>query len=87
MLYMNFMLTFDTHAYIKRLISAGMQEGLAEENVRILSEVFENNVVTKQHFDYKLDYKLKELDRDMTIKMGGMFVLAVTVIATLIKIL
>ena len=61
-------LVFDTHAFVKRLTGAGMPieqpEILAEEQARLVDE----------RLATKIDLEL--LKRDLTIRIGGMVVIA-----------
>ena len=61
-------LIFDTHAFVKRLTGAGMPieqaEVLAEEQARLVDE----------RLATKIDLEL--LKRDLTIRLGGMIVIA-----------
>ena len=54
-------------------------EVLAEEQARLVNE----QLVTKEF----LDARLLEMEQRMTIRLGGMTVVAVGVIATLVKVL
>ena len=58
----------------------------AEAQASALSEVMEVNLkelVTKEH----LDARLLQLEQRMTIKLGSMMVVAIAVVAALIKLL
>jgi hypothetical protein len=57
-------------------------EGLTDA----LSESFEEHVATKQDISH-LESKLESLEQRLTIKMGGMFVLAIGVITGLMKLI
>lgn len=76
-------LVFDTHAFVKRLTAAGMPleqaEVLAEEQARLIDE----RLVTKAY----LDERMKELEYRLTIRLGGMMVAAVSLVAALVKLL
>jgi len=76
-------ITFDTHEYIKRLKSVGFTEEqaevFAEEHLRIIDE----SLVTKEH----LDSRLREMEYRLIIKLGGMMMASVTVVAALVKLL
>ena len=75
--------SFDTHTFVKRLVSAGMPETqaeiLAEEQARVLS----SDLVTKGY----LSKELELLQQRLTIKLGGMLVVAVGAMAALVKLL
>ena len=76
-------ITFDTHEYIKRLKSVGFTEEqaevFAEEHLRIIDE----SLVPKVH----LDSQLREMEYRLIIKLGGMMMASVTVVAALVKLL
>lgn len=76
-------LPFDTHAFIKDLIKAGVPEAQAEAHIQIITKVVKDEMVTKQYFELKI----KELENALTIRMGGMLILGITVVATLVKLL
>lgn len=74
---------FDTHGFVKRLTGAGMPvqqaEILAEEQSRLVNE----QLVTREY----LDHRLLQMEQRLTIRLGGMIVVAIGVIATLVKVL
>ena len=57
----------------------GQAEVLAEEQARLVNE----QLVTKEY----LDGRFLQMEQRMTIRLGGMTVVAVGVIATLVKML
>lgn len=68
-------LPFDTHAFIKDLI-------------------IKDEIVTKQYLDEKLkdldtkfEIRMKELENTLTMRMGAMLIVGITIVATLVKIL
>lgn len=69
---------FDTHAFVKRLVGAGMPEQqaeiLAEEQARLIGE----------HLATKAD--LRELKDQLTIRLGGMVTAAVIIVAALVRL-
>ena len=73
------MLTFDTHAFVKELIQAGMPEGQAEVLARSQATLIDEKLATKQD--------LKELELRLTIRLGSMMVVAVGAVAALVKLL
>ena len=66
---------FDTHAYIKKLKAVGFTEEQAEVQAQVLSEIIDTNLATKQD--------LKELEYRMTIKLGTLIHVAISVVAAL----
>lgn len=79
-------LTFDTLKFANRLKAAGADSRLAEAEAEALSEVLElslGEIVTKE----LLQQELKLLEQRMVIKLGGLMVLAVGIVAALAKLL
>jgi hypothetical protein len=84
---------FDTHAFVKRLIAAGMPEQqaeiLAEEHTRLLGE----QLATKQDIavvrsDLELlRNDLERLKDQLTIRFGVMLAAAIAIVAALVKLL
>jgi len=74
--------TFDTLQYAKKLRSAGFTEAQAEIQAEAIKELIDDKLVTKND----LEVGLKSLRDQMTIRMGGMLVTAVIVLAAIIKI-
>ncbi len=87
-------ITFDTHAYIKRLKSVGFTEEQAEVQAETFAEIIEERLATKQ--DLKaLELTMKnDLERGLAsvkseiIKwVAGMLVAQAAIVATLVKLL
>jgi len=76
-------ITFDTHEFIKRLKSVGFSEEQAEVFAAEHRRIIEENLVTKEH----LDMHLRELEYRLIIKLGGMMMASVTIVAALVKLL
>jgi hypothetical protein len=76
-------ITFDTHEFIKRLKSVGFSEEQAEVFAAEHLRIIEANLVTKEH----LDMRLRELEYRLIIKLGGMMMASVTIVAALVKLL
>ena len=72
-------IVFDTHAFVKELIQAGMPEGQAEVLARSQATLIDEKLATKQD--------LKELELRLTIRLGSMMVVAVGAVAALVKLL
>lgn len=71
--------TIDTHRFIRKLRVAGMPDAQAEAVADAFHEApGEADLATKPD--------LRELDPRLTIKIGGMLVLAVGVLAALLKL-
>lgn len=73
-------ITFDTLRFAKRLQTAGVPVGEAEAISEAFKEVQgEMDLATKQD--------LRDLEQRMVIKVGGMLVVAVGLIAAVVKLL
>lgn len=70
---------FDTLAYAKKLKEAGFTEQQAEAQAEALRAVVDTNLATKQD--------LKELESRITIRLGGLIVAGVGVLAVLMRLL
>lgn len=73
-------ITFDTHAFVKRLTAAGMPEAQAEAVTSMVKEARETDL---DSLATKVDLQL--LEQRMTIKLGGLTVVATGVILAAIK--
>lgn len=73
-------ITFDTHKFIRRLREAG----ISEEQAEAIAEAFRD-----AHFEAEVATKtdLRELEYPLIIKLGTMMVLAIGIVATLVKLL
>jgi hypothetical protein len=74
---------FDTHENVKKLRAVGFTEEQAEVQTRIIAELVDEQLVSRQY----LDERLKELEYRLVIRLGGMIVVAIGVVATLVKLL
>lgn len=76
-------ISFDTHAFVKRLTQAGMPEQQAEVLAESQAQLIDEKLATKQ--DLKgLELRLKH---DLTLRLGSMIVIAIGVVATPVKLL
>ena len=94
-------LAFDTYAFVKELTQAGMPEAQAEVLARSQATLIDEKLATKQDLkelearltrDIKeleagLRHDMKELELRLTIRLGSMIVVAVGVVAALVKLL
>ena len=90
-------ITFDTLKYANRLKAAGVESRIAEAEAEALAEVFELNlkeVATREdlkqmeeRLNEKMDARFIQMEQRMIIKLGGLMVVAIGVVATLVKIL
>lgn len=73
-------ISFDTHKFIRRLRDAGIPEEQAEAIAEAFREAhIEAEIATKTD--------LRELEYRLIIKLGTMIVVAIGVVATLVKLL
>ena len=90
-------ITFDTLKYANKLKAAGAESRIAEAEAEALAEVFELNlkeVATREdlkqmeeRLNEKMDAQFLQLEQRMIIKLGGLMVVAIGAVATLVKIL
>ena len=90
-------LAFDTHQFVKNLTAVGMPEKqaevLANEQVRLIEanlatkrDIKELEAETKKEFA-NVRLAIKELEQHLTIRLGGMMVTGIAVVAALVKLL
>ena len=72
-------IVFDTHAFVKELTEAGMPGAQAEVLARSQANLIDEKLATKED--------LKKLELRLTMRLGSMMVVAVGVVATLVKLL
>ena len=87
-------MTFDTHAFVKELTQAGMPEEQAEVLARSQAMLIDEKLATKQdlkELEMRLTRDMKErelrLKHDLTVRLGSMMVVAIGVVAALVKLL
>ena len=76
-------ITFDTHAYVKKLRAVGFSEEQAEVQAETLSSLINDQLATKQdlrELEERLMYRL-------TLRMGGMMIAAVSIVATVVRLM
>ena len=73
----------DTHAFVKELTEAGMPEAQAEVPARSQATLIDEKLATKQDLK-ELELRLKH---DLTLRLGSMMVVAIGVVAVLVKLL
>lgn len=81
---------FDTLAYSKKLKVAGFNDKQAETLASAQVELIEEQLCTKRdlkELEQKLEFKIDEMAYKLTLRMGAMIAFAVTVVATLVKLL
>jgi len=74
---------FDTLAYAKKLKSAGFTEQRAEVQAEALASLVNEQLATKRDL-HELELNLKH---DLTIRLGGLMISGVAIVATLVKLL
>ena len=81
---------FDTHAFVKELTRVGMPEEQAEVLARSQATLIDEKLATKEDLK-KLELAtrrdLKELELRLTLHLGSMIVVAIGVVAALVKLL
>lgn len=80
-------ITFDTYKFIQTLKAAGMPE----QQAQAISDAFrdaqsEAQLATKHDIE-NLRRDMRELEQRMTIKLGGMLIIAISIVAALVKLL
>ncbi|MFO1434300.1 MAG: DUF1640 domain-containing protein [Candidatus Competibacteraceae bacterium] len=89
--------TFDTHAAVKKLQAAGFSEQQAEVQIAVLADALGAGTATKQditdlrrdlkEIETKLTRDIQEMEMRLTVKLGAMLVIAISAVATLVKLL
>lgn len=85
-------ITFDTLKFANTLKNAGVPPAQAEAEAKALSEVLEVNLkdlATKEdlvRMEERFEAKLVLLEQRMVIKLGGLMVVAIGVVATLVRL-
>jgi len=94
-------LAFDTHAYVKKLVTVGVSERQAEVQAETLTELLDNDLATKRDLKeleiaLRRDMKelenatrrdIKELEMRLTIRLGAIMAGGIAIVATLVKLL
>jgi hypothetical protein len=85
---------FDTHAYIKKLVAAGVPEEQAEVHAEFWAQMVLDQVATKddlialeERIMTKVDVKLKELELRITLRVGGMLTAFAALMTAVVKFL
>jgi hypothetical protein len=87
-------IVFDTHAFVKELTQVGMPEEQAEVLARSQATLIDEQLATKhdlQELEARLRRDMKEMElrltRSLTLRLGSMLVVAIGVVAALVKLL
>jgi len=88
---------FDTLTYAKKLRDAGFTQEQAEVQAHALADIVEERLATKQdiatlHRDIKeletsLHRDMKDMEYRMTIRLGAMLAVSITIMGALVKLL
>jgi len=76
-------ITFDTFENVKRLKAVGFTEEQAAEQTKIIAELVEDRLVTREYLDEKLALTEMKIIR----WVAGMLVAQTAIVATLVKLL
>jgi hypothetical protein len=83
-------ITFDTLKFVERLEKAGVScehaSAIAEAQKDAFAEALDNQLATKSDI-LRLENKIETLELRLILKMGGMMVVAIGIVATLVKLL
>ncbi|UOA08350.1 CCDC90 family protein [Methylobacter sp. S3L5C] len=80
-------ITFDTHKFIRTLKEAGIPEGQAEAFSEAFKEAQgEADLATKRDID-DVRHDMVQLEQRLIIKLGSMMVVAIGIVAVLVKLL
>lgn len=82
---MSHALTFDTLAYAKKLKAAGFTDQQAEVQAETMAELIDQNLATKADIEL-LRKEIAELGYKLTIRMGGMLAIGISVLTALVKL-
>ena len=83
-------IAFDTLAYAKRLKEAGVPERQAEVQAEAMADLVEERLVTKRDLkdsEERISNRISELEYRLTVRLGSMIVVAVSILAALVKLL
>jgi hypothetical protein len=79
--------TFDTHKFIRTLTNAGIPEVQAEAFSSAFKEgLGESDLATKRDID-DVRRDMREMEQRLIIKLGSMMVVAIGIVAVLVKLL
>ena len=67
----------------KKMIAAGFTQQQAEAQAEALAEIIDEQVVSRQY----LDIRLRELEMRLTLRLGGMMVAGIAIVAALVQLL
>jgi len=80
----------DTHAFVKRLMAVGFTEEQAEVIVEARVGLIENRVTARRDIKalepHLEEFEERLIDR-LTLRLGSMLVVAISIVAALVKVL
>ena len=83
-------IAFDTLAYANKLKQAGVPDRQAEVQAEAMAELVEERLATKRdlnELEERLANRMSELEYRLTVRLGSMLVVAVSILAALVKLL
>lgn len=83
-------IAFDTSAYANKLKQAGVPDRQAEVQAEAMAELVEERLATKRdlsELEERLANRMNELEYRLTVRLGSMLVVAVSILAALVKLL
>lgn len=87
-------MNFNALKYVEELRNAGMPEKQAEAQIRVLNEVVDSELASKQNVETvrkELKRDIKELElrltHTLTVRLGGLMALGIVLIGILVKVL
>lgn len=83
-------IAFDTLAYANKLKQAGVPDRQAEVQAETMAELVEERLATKRdlsELEERLANRMNELEYRLTVRLGSMLVVAVSILAALVKLL
>ena len=83
-------IAFDTLAYSKKLIEAGVPAKQAEVQAETFAEIIDERLATKQdlkEMELAFDLRLRELEMRLTIRLEVMMAASIAIVAALVKLL
>lgn len=85
---------FDTHAYVKRLTSAGVPETQAEVHAEAIAGLVNDELATKRDLEEPRIATARDLENlelrlkhDLTLRLGAIVVAGIGIVAALVKLL
>ncbi len=83
-------IAFDTLAYANKLKQAGVPNRQAEVQAEAMAELVEERLATKRdlsELEERIANRMNELEYRLTVRLGSMLVVAVSILAALVKLL